>query len=211
MQHLIAYEGRAKVSLGIMQEEYIPLCAAWINRRVGIEGTLQRAPYYVEDGKEWVRSLGKQRGKDEVFAVLLKGKRKYRYIGHTGIHHIQWPDGRATTGSIFGAEKSQGRGYGTEAKLLLLYHAFMVLGIRKMESSVKAFNAQSLGHLLKCGYRIVGRKKRHCFHEGSYVDEVLVEAFREDWEPIWDRYRKAGELPKLTQTQRALVRKETAA
>lgn len=211
MTHIIAYEGRAKVSLGLMQEDYVPLYVPWINRRIGIEGTLQRPPYSIEGGKEWVRSLAKERGQNEVFAVLLKDKKSYRYIGHTGVHHICWPDGRATTGSIFGAEKSQGRGYGTEAKLLLLYHAFMVLGIRKMESSVKAFNAQSLGHLLKCGYRIIGRKRRQCFHEGMFVDEILLEAFREDWEPIWDRYQKNGDLPKLTQAQRALVRKETAA
>ncbi len=209
MQHIIAYEGLVNVSLGLMQEEYIPTYLPWINRRIGIDGTLQRPPYSLASGIEWVRGLDAQKGKNEVFAILLHrgtGKRRsYQYIGHTGMHGINWQHGFATTGSIIDPDNGQGRGYGTEAKLLLQYHAFMVLGLRKLTSTVKVFNGGSLGHLLKCGYRIVGRHKKHHFHEGRFVDEVFLEVFRDEWWPIWERYQKRKTLPKLSKTERALV------
>lgn len=214
MNHIIAYEGKVAASLGVMLEEYVPLFAPWINRRIGIEGTLLRPPYSLTSGTDWVRGFEKSKERDEIFAVLLRdgtgGLPSYQYVGHMGVNRIQWPDGIATTGSIIGAPGTQGRGLGTEAKLLLLYHAFMVLGLRKLTSSVKAFNAQSMGHLVKCGYKQVGRYHKQHLHEGRYVDEILFEIFRGDWEPIWDRYQETGTLPKLTDEQRAHVHAETS-
>jgi len=214
MKHIIAYEGKVKTALGLMQEEYISLFLPWANRRVGIEGTNLRPPYAMSNGVEWVRKLEKDKGKHEVFAVLVRTtgaeQEPYQYVGHMGMHNIQWPNGCATTGSVIGADDARGRGVGTEAKLLLLYHSFMVVGLRKIISTVKAFNSQSAGHLIKCGYHFAGRYRQHFFHEGRFVDELHFEIFKEDWEPVWDRYQETGILPKLTDEQRALISKETS-
>lgn len=210
--HIIVYEG-ITVSLALMQRMYGPEYVPWPNRRTTINGTLQRPPYYPEDFDEWIEKLRKGKGVHEVFAVLAhegtETDREYRYLGHAGIHDVERPSGHATTGSVLGADNAREKGYGTEAKLWMQYHAFKVLGLRKLLSEVKGFNAPSLGHLLKCGYKIVGRRKSHDFHEGAYVDVIILECFREDWEPIWERYRASGSLPKLTALQRTRVAKET--
>lgn len=210
MKHVLAYEGKVQVALGLMQEEYIPIFLPWPNWRLGIEGTLLRPPYSLASGIEWIRGLDKQKGIHEVFAVLMrlgKEKKTYRYVGHMDLHGIQWPSGFGGTGSVIGAKGAQGHGVGTEAKLLLLYHAFMILGLRKLKSSVKVFNVQSAAHLIKCGYKPCGKFRKHQWHEGEFVDEILLEVFREDWEPIWERYQKTGLLPKLSDEQRTLLSK----
>lgn len=213
MEHVIAYEGKL-VSLGLMQKEYGPHFFEWANSREGIEGTLLRPPYTLNNWEEWLASLDKGKGSNEVFAILLhderEGKRTYQYVGHTGLHNVRWPEGRGSTGSVIGDAAARQRGCGTEAKLHLLYHGFQVMGLRKIVSSVKAWNAQSLGHLVKSGYQVIGRHRRHVFHEGNLVDEILLEVFREDWEPIWGAYRETGGLPKLTDEQRAFIAKETS-
>ncbi len=210
--HIITYEG-VRTSLALLQPFYAAEYIPWPNRRVDVNGTLQRPPYYPENFIEWLEGLRKSKGSHEVFAVLAhetrRRKRTYRYLGHMGIHNVSWPNGVATTGSILGAPNARGNGYGTEAKLLIQHHAFHVVGLRKLASEVKAFNAPSLGHLLKCGYRIIGRRKAHDFHEGSFVDVILLECFREDWEPIWEAYQVLGKLPSLTEEQRVCVSEET--
>lgn len=215
MKHIIVYEGLVHISLGLVQGEYIRLYLPWVNKRIDVEGTTLRPPYSLQSGIEWVRSLDKEKGKNEVFAILLHTKsdarKAYRYIGHMGVHDIQWPAGIGVTGSVIGAPNGRGRGRGTEAKLLLMYHSFMVLGLRKLTSSVKAFNGNSLGHLLKCGYKPVGRFTAQILHEGTFVDEILLEVFREDWEHIWNGYQKTKTLPKLTDEQCAYVRETTSA
>lgn len=209
---IIVYEG-ATVSLGVLEKEHVPLFVPYINRRVGIEGTMQRGPYTESMGLEWVESQDKKRGTDEVFAVYRHSTSEagleYVYIGNTGLHHISQEHGFASSGSMLFDLEDQGKGYGTEAKLLLLYHAFRVLGVRKVNSDVKAFNAKSLGHLIKTGYQIVGRRRKHHFHDGEFVDNILLEVFREDFEPLWARYKKDGTLPRLTKKQRKRVENET--
>jgi RimJ/RimL family protein N-acetyltransferase len=211
MEHIIAYEG-VGTSLGIMQKEYIPLYIPWVNRRIGIEGTLQRPPYMLEHGDEFVKRVSEGKGTNETFAILRHEegveKPSYRYVGHTGLYRMEWPQGRATTGSMIVMPDSRGKGCGTEAKLQLLYHGFYVVGLRKISSRVKAFNAASMGHLLKCGYQVIGREPKHEFHEGEFIDEVLFCVFREQFEPIWAEYKETKTLPKLTPEQRDLITKE---
>lgn len=206
------YQGHVGASLGPMSQAYVPTFVSWINWRIGIEGTLQRPPYSLKMGKDWVENLANEKGKHEVFAVLAHEKNgRRRYVGHMGIHNINKDHGFATSGSMIGAKGAQGRGIGTEAKLLILYHAFMVIGLRKVCSTVKAWNGQSMGHLLKCGYQVCGRHRKHHFHEGAFGDEILLEVFREEWEPIWNAYQKTKMLPKLSSEQRKRIEQEIAA
>jgi RimJ/RimL family protein N-acetyltransferase len=214
MQHIIVYEGLVGVSLGLMQKSYGEIFVPLVNRRdEGIQGTLQRPPYTQKSFEAFVDGLEESKGKDEAFAVLLHeetgGTQSYRYIGHTGIHGIKWPPGIGTTGSMIVESDLRGAGHGTEAKLLLLRHCFTSLGLIKVHSCVKDFNAKSLGHLLKVGYSIWGRSRKNLLHNGSMIDEIFLEVFREDFERIWSRYQETKTIPRLTPEQRAMVGKET--
>lgn len=213
--NIVAYEGLIAYSLGLILKEHAPLFVPAANLRIHINGTMQRSPYWKEGFEEWIDSLRESKGKDEVFAILAHEgdaeKPAYRYIGHTGIHGIKWPDGTGTTGSMIVEPSLQGKGAGTEAKLLLLFHCFFVLGLNNVKSTVKAWNAKSIKHLLKCGYRIIGRYEKTVFHEGRHVDEILLQVSRKDFEPIWEQYQATKQLPKLTPEQIALVEKETNA
>jgi len=213
MNAVICHEGKVKISLGLMHEEFVPIFIQWINRHTDVEGTNLRPPYTLSSGIEWVRGFDKSKGKDEVFAIVHNDpvikRLADQYIGHVGIHNIQWPAGIGTAGIVIGNQGNQGNGYGTEAMLLLLYHSFIILGLHKVIGSVKAFNAPSMGHLLKCGYQFIGVRKEHYFHKGRYVDEYLFEIFRYNWEPIWNYYLDTENLPKLIEEQRSLIVKLT--
>ncbi len=212
---IVVYRGLVNVSLGVMSRDCIPIVTPHLNNLEVTEGTLIRPPVSLEMEYDWYDGLAKRSsaGTDDVFSILLHDNDStgFEYIGHTGLHHITWPDGRANTGSIIFKQDLLRRGYGTEAKLLLGFHAFRVKGLRKLTSEVKAFNARSLGHLIKCGYTICGRRKQQHFHNGSFVDEILLELFREDWECLWSDYERTKTLPSLTDEQRALVSAETCA
>lgn len=208
MEHYIAYAGLINVSLAAMNRDYLPIMIRNANNPRVTAGVMLRPPATLEAQTVWYESIAKRSEADHVFAILLReGKGQYRYIGHTGLHGMKYPSGHAKTGSLILEEDCLRKGYGTEAKLLLLYHAFFVRGLRKVSSEVKAFNGNSWGHLLKCGYRPIGRRARHHFHEGDYVDGIMFEVFREDFEPIWEEYRHSKKLPTLSDEQRAIITK----
>lgn len=210
--HYPIYRG-VNLSLGAMQRGYVPRIAAGLNDLRVTKGMLVRPPITLEMEYGWYdSSMTSKDGVHEVFAILKHCARTvdsvaYEYIGHMGLHRISWPDATAVSGSIILSLEDHGKGYGTEAKMLLLYHAFRVKGLYKVVSEVKAFNGNSWGHLLKCGYQVVGRHRRQYFHDGNRVDEIRLEVFRDDWEPIWEQYQCTGKLPTLTKKQRALIKK----
>ncbi|HWH16476.1 MAG TPA: GNAT family protein [Candidatus Paceibacterota bacterium] len=210
--HIIAYESR-RLSLGLMQPEYGPDFVRFANRYGPVRGTRIRPPYTLKDYLSWLEKLETSKGKNEAFAILLHEQigleRTYRYIGHTGVHDIRFPEALGATGSIIGDPNFQGMGLGKEAKLLLQRHAFHVLNLYKLRSAVKAFNANSLGHLLACGYRIIGRATGEEFDEGKRIEAIELECLARDWEEIWKTYQTTGILPRLTDEQRELVRSHT--
>ncbi len=143
------------VSLGAMRRDYIPLFMEGANDPDVMRGVILRPPVTLEAELAWYDNVASKAG-NTLFAILLHERGAdgkvidYRYIGHTGLHDIVYPDGYATSGTIIVDKSCFGKGYGTEAKLLLLYEAFRNRGLRKVCSHVKAFNGNSWGHLLAC-------------------------------------------------------------
>jgi RimJ/RimL family protein N-acetyltransferase len=107
------------------------------------------------------------------------------YIGNMGLFNIDHLHGHAETGSLIGLPEYQGKGYGTEAKLLLLEFAFNTLGLRKIYSEVIAYNKRSLAYAKRCGYRDEARLKDHFFAGGEYHDKVILSVDRQSWEKVW--------------------------
>ncbi len=111
-----------------------------------------------------------------------------------GIHRINWKDRTATTGAVIGEKAYWGKGYGSEAKKLLLDYAFNELNLRKICSGALAFNGRSQAYSKKCGYEVEGVLKQHIFKNGEYHDLVQLAVFKEQWLPLWKKFRKRGRM-----------------
>lgn len=130
---------------------------------------------------------------DIVFAVVLK--EGDRYIGNIGLHGIDWINGVATTGSVIGEADCRSRGYGTEAKMLMLKYAFDDLRLERIESRVLASNGRSLRALEKQGYKVEGVIRKRFVRNGVRVDEIYLGLLREDFEVAYVEYeRKRREM-----------------
>jgi len=110
-------------------------------------------------------------------------------IGNMGLHKIDWVSRFATTGAMIGEAEFRGKGYGTDAKMVLLNYAFNRLNMRKIMSQVLDFNGRSLRYSEKCGYREEARLKEMYFRDGKYCDEVILSVTKEEWLPFWQAYQ----------------------
>jgi RimJ/RimL family protein N-acetyltransferase len=113
-----------------------------------------------------------------------------KLIGSIGLHGIDLINRNATTGTVIGEKEFWGKGYGTEAKMLLLDFAFNALDLYVIQSKVLAFNGRSLAYGKKCGYEEVGRIPGWIRKNGRRCDEVLLVVTQERWQPLWDKYSK---------------------
>jgi RimJ/RimL family protein N-acetyltransferase len=123
------------------------------------------------------------------FAVCLRESDEC--IGFVGLVDIDWVNGNAETFSSLRPGEFRGKGYGTEAKHLLLEYAFDHLGLHVLTSWVWQLNERSAGALAKQGYRPAGRLKFDGIEQGVYYDDVVFDLLREDWVAARDAWRES--------------------
>jgi len=142
-------------------------------------------PMNLAEEEGWIENLADRKPHDIVLAIdTIDGA----HIGSMGLHRIDLINRVAWTGAVIGDSEYWGKGYGTEAKMLLLYYAFMDLNLRKICSSVFEFNGRSQAYLRKTGYVVEGCLKAQRYRDGQYWDEILMAVFKEDWLPLWKEY-----------------------
>lgn len=134
-------------------------------------------PPSLEMEREFIDRMA--RSADDVFWVL---EHEGRAVGASAIHAINWKYGFGTTGTTIGDKAHWGRGIGGESMRLRTRYAFTQLPLRKLKSGYYAGNEASARAQAAAGYREVGRWHKEHLVEGQWVDHVLTEVLREDWE-----------------------------
>lgn len=178
----------SRIYLRQFVEEDADLLFKWINDQEVTHFLSAHWPSSYEDEVEWIKKKLDSSKQDElVLGICLRETDEL--IGSMGLHHIDLRNGTAITGAVIGRKDLWCQGLGTDAKHQMLKYAFWELGLRKVCSEAMAHNGRSIGFNAKCGYREVGRRKRHQLKNGVYHDLILTEVFREEWEPLWENYQ----------------------
>ncbi len=182
-----------RLELRPILEADVPLLLPWINDPEVSMYLKVYLPMMEADEQEFVQKLHKQKPEHIVLMIVAEGKP----IGTIGLHGVDYRNRRATTGTLIGEKECWGKGYGTEAKMLLLEYAFHTLNLRKVCSNVYAFNERSIRYSKRCGYTEEGRLKEHHFAGGRYWDQICLAVFKTDWEPLWEQFATEHQIKPL--------------
>ncbi len=137
--------------------------------------------------EDWIRSKQKPDGKDVTVAICtLDGV----LIGTMGLHRIDPIHRTAETGSVIFDEAYRNKGYGTDAKMILLDYAFNTLGLEMIESRAFGFNGRSSAYSQKCGYKVDARLRSRLYRFGQRHDQIILSVIRDEWLPLWEEYKK---------------------
>lgn len=188
VENRIVFRMGKRVYLRPILKEDLPLITIWINDPEVTQFLLVSHPMSYVDEEAWLEDLHKRKETNVGVAIVLVETNEI--IGTMGLHGIDHRNRRATTGSVIGRKAFWSKGYGTEAKMLLLEYAFNTLNLRKVCSAVLDLNGRSMKALEKCGYKPEGVLKEHIFRNGRYADEHLFAVFHKDFLPLWEKFRK---------------------
>jgi len=149
-------------------------------------------PKTTEDEVQWRLGLSQRKPNNIVLVIDVNGKA----IGTIGIHQIDWIARTAVTGSMIWDKDYRGKGYATEAKMLLLEYAFNTLNLRKIYSEVMGPNEASLDYAERCGYVEEACIPNHYFRDGIYQDKYILAVYKKPWKKLWRTYQKTyGQKP----------------
>lgn len=125
----------------------------------------------------WVRRV--EEADDAIVWVI---EHEGRCVGTTSIGQIDWANQHGTTGTLIGDKTVWGRGIAGEMMRLRADYAFTQHPFGKLKSAYLEGNEASRRAQLAAGYREVGRLHREHYRDGRWLDHILTELLREDWE-----------------------------
>ena len=172
-----------QVGLAMIEEGDIYFLRGLICNSETTQFLLRAFPINEADERSWVQSLYKGNPPTNLtYLIVYKSPNNGRAaVGTMGLHHIDYLNGTATTGTVL-APKFRNLGLGTSAKMLLLEYAFNRLNLRVVQSKIMSFNARSIRVQEKCGYREVARIPNWFNRAGDLHDEVILHCTRQSFE-----------------------------
>jgi len=136
-----------------------------------------RNPPTVEAEKEFLEQVGRDPN-----AIWWAVEHEGRLVGTTGIHAIDWKHGHGTTGTLIADKTVWGKGIARELMQVRATYAFTQTPLRALRSGYIEGNVASARAQARAGYREVGRWHASEFADGKWLDHILTELLREDWE-----------------------------
>ncbi len=122
------------------------------------------------------------------FVICLK--ESHEAIGLIAIDHIDLINGTSETGTRFHNPEYRGKGYGTEAKHLILEYAFHRLHLERVVSFVFEPNTRSAAALDKQGYQPAGRVKYNDIKDGMIRDMLVFDLTYDEWLAARERWQQ---------------------
>ena len=136
----------------------------------------------------------RRRGLSIPFATTLR--QGGRIVGCTRYANISVRDGRLEIGWTWIGKPWQRSAVNTEAKYLMLRHAFETLGCTRVELKTDGLNERSRNAILRLGAKQEGVLRRHTLtYSGRIRDTVYFSILDDEWPSV-----KAGLEAKLART-----------
>jgi RimJ/RimL family protein N-acetyltransferase len=127
-----------------------------------------------------------RRGSSLPFATILQATGQV--IGSSRFGNISLPNKRVEIGWTWIGRPWQRTAVNTEAKLLMLTHAFEVVGCARVELKTNALNLQSRNAMLRLGCVEEGTLRQHAIaDDGTTRDTVYYSILRAEWPAVRGR------------------------
>jgi len=173
-----------RISLEPMQTDHVPaLC------EVGLDGELWKwtlsAVRDVKAMDDYVRSALDDQSTGICLPFITRDKTSGRIIGSTRFGNIDKPNRKTEIGWTWIAPEWQRTFVNTEAKLLMLTHAFEVWKCIRVEFKTDALNERSRRAIARIGAKEEGVLRNHLITEsGRFRDSVYFSIIESEWEAV---------------------------
>jgi N-acetyltransferase len=157
----------------------------WEVAKDDLEDIFRWIPYPMKTREDFYRLIAiafkeQERGESVVFATVERSSG--RVIGSTRFMNIDRGNRRVEIGSTWIAPAWQRTAVNTEAKYLMLRHAFEVWGCIRVELKTDALNQKSHNAILRIGAKEEGTLRRHLVTwTGRVRDTVYFSILDSEW------------------------------
>ena len=129
---------------------------------------------------QWIEEVYAEQPPEEIqMGICLKESDDL--VGLVGVSNLDWVNRTGETEIYLSSPAHRERGFGTEAKHLLLEYCFDRLHLEMVSSFIWEPNQRSVASVLRQGYQPAGRIKTRVPQDGSFRDVLVFDVSREEW------------------------------
>lgn len=121
--------------------------------------------------------------------LLIALRENDQVIGDVQIGGIDRNNRNAYIRIAIDSSTFQGKGYGSEALLLMLDYGFGILNLHRIELNVFAFNERAIHTYEKLGFQHEGVQRQALYYNHEYHDSILMAMLAEEYR---ERYVKSA-------------------
>jgi|SRR5580658_2000364 RimJ/RimL family protein N-acetyltransferase len=160
----------------------------WAVAQNDLEDIFRWIPYSMKTREDFQWLIDKafseqERGESIVFATVERASG--RVVGSTRFMNIDRVNRRVEIGSTWIAPAWQRTAVNTEAKYLMLRHAFEIWGCARVELKTDALNQKSRDAILRIGAKEEGTLRRHVVTwTGRIRDSVYFSILDDEWPEV---------------------------
>lgn len=181
----IALQGNAVRLIPIRREHWEPL---WGVAKDSTEDIFRWIPYpmrTLEDFERWGEKALAEQASGESLVLATVERSSSQLIGSTRFMNIDRPNRRVEIGSTWIAPAWQRTAINTEAKYLMLRHAFEHWGCIRVELKTDALNQKSRNAILRIGAKEEGTLRKHLITwTGRVRDTVYFSILDSEWPEV---------------------------
>ncbi|MGO9647781.1 MAG: GNAT family N-acetyltransferase [Terriglobales bacterium] len=181
----VTLEGNAVRLEPIQREQWKEL---WEVAKDSAEDIFRWIPYSMRsaaDFEQWAEKALHEQERGESLVFVTVERASGRLIGSTRFMNIDRTNRRVEIGSTWIAPAWQRTAINTEAKYLMLRHAFEQRGCIRVELKTDALNEKSRNAILRIGAKEEGRLRRHLITStGRVRDTVYFSILDGEWPEV---------------------------
>lgn len=172
-----------RIMLREYKKEDLAYIRGWVNDPE-IAGNLSDIflyPHSLNATEEFLTMVLEGKGQNQK-NFIIADRETGEYIGQIDLLKIDWKNRATELGIVIGKKELLGKGFGTEAILLMQEFVFEQLNLNRFQLIVHDYNVRAYQCYLKCGFKEEGRARQVFFKNGKYTDYIHMSILREEWE-----------------------------
>lgn len=183
----ITLQGKS-VRLDPLLPEHAPILWDAAKDKDNAEEIFRWIPYSMRTMEDFQKTVGKalsEQGRGESVPFVTVEQSSGRIIGSTRFMNIDRANRRAEIGSTWIAPAWQRTAINTEAKYLMLRHAFETWGCIRVELKTDALNQKSRNAILRLGAKEEGTLRQHMVTStGRLRDTIYFSILDKEWPEV---------------------------
>lgn len=169
----------ALVELRPLDKANIPLVLSWLfDPEVNRYMLSGHEPISPEEEAAWYDMMA---ASETDLVMQIHIRQTGEYIGNVGLDHIDAKHRGAELGIMIGVAEHWGRGYGRDAIVTLLRHAFDSLGLHRVCLRCSPENARGVAAYDAVGFTQVGHEREAAFIDGAYQDHLVFDMLEREF------------------------------